>query len=425
MRRRAAISCFLGIWFGLYLDIYLDQINEILYDTMETSKRHLASAGLDWQQSLLEASSPSIKKDNARIKRQYRRKFVAYHSSPWEQQWLIHADEWSANLTNYIRVLQEDQKDLIHDFMLATCTDELPNPHSDWCMQQDFYRAFFYNKQSRQWVCQASPAGRRHFIKLMGQTKSLGPLQPGKQYEHIFSRFEYLDQETGETYFEYIEPLVAGLRHPWARLNYAGNRSPNPVIDFRGYIIPPPPPRGGPYQKSVYIDAGSSTWATGLGGPSLDYFTKAWKRQGIDFSKIYAYEPSVRPIDFDTALPEEYKNRTQFWQTYIASSPDAATPTQPFLPLEIKDRCADADYVLLKLDIDSPSVEDGSIRYLLEHDDIPIDELAWEHHVQHHPVMGKIWQTGKSRPNNNLNLGDSMKLFLKLRQKGIRAHSWV
>jgi len=376
-----------------------------------------------------------------------RRKFISYHSSGWEKEWLEHADEWSSDFDLYKQVLLQDQFTQVHDFLNATCTERLAQPYEHWCRQNDFYRPFYYNTQNRsvpgvfEWYCEQSPMGRhfqRHSNSVNGMT-ALGPLtvSPDFRMDHIFSRFVFRDEVVGEDFVEYIEPLVAGLRHPLARLHYAGSRGPNNVLDFRGYVMPPPPPRMNVTRgRNVYMDAGASQWSTGLGGPSLSYFTGVWKRQGIDFDDIYAYEPTTTVEDFMNTVPEEYKGRTHFSQTYIASSPEAETPEQPFIPLEIMRHlkkvkgsnvgASEEDYVLWKLDIDSPEVEDGSIKYLLEHrDSIKVDEIAWEHHIKHHPVMGKIWAMAKDQTPADMTLRQSYDFFLRLRQKGIRAHSWV
>lgn len=393
------------------------------------------SPSLQWQAFSVQplSSSSSSQQQQQPLRR---RKFVSYHSSAWERQWLELAQTWDArhDYTNYSDSILHQQQPAVHDFLKATCTEQLPAPYEHWCVQNDFHRPFFYNTQNTttfEWYCSTSPQGRQ-FQSLVPRAKSLGPLQPSPEYQHIFSYFTFVDEVTGETFIEYIEPLVAGLRHPLARLHNGGMRGPNNVLEFRGYVLPPPPPPQRRHdaqqqQRRIYLDAGASQWGSGLGGPSLSYFTSTWARQGLELNEIYAYEPTTSVEKFHSSVPHNYKARTKFWQTSIASSPETATANQPFLPLFIKNVLQPDinDYVLWKLDIDSPDVEDGSIQYLLLHDDIHVDEIAWEHHVRDHPVMGKIWAMGNGPPPASLTLRQSYDFFLKLRQKGIRAHSWV
>ena len=51
------------------------------------------------------------------------------------------------------------------------------------------------------------------------------------------------------------------------------------------------------------------------------------------------------------------------------------------------------------------------------------DEFYFEHHVLHSP-MGRSWTRG-SGPALQQTLSDSYALFTRLRELGVRAHSWV
>ena len=82
------------------------------------------------------------------------------------------------------------------------------------------------------------------------------------------------------------------------------------------------------------------------------------------------------------------------------------------------------DYVLFKLDIDSGHVEKGTVDHLLsdDNDDLEyIDEFFWEQHVRNY-IMAPAW---KDTIDKSLGIADSYQYFLRLRQKGVRAHSWI
>jgi hypothetical protein len=103
--------------------------------------------------------------------------------------------------------------------------------------------------------------------------------------------------------------------------------------------------------------------------------------------------------------------------------PVSPNPKDPMFALRfIKDICTPDDFVVMKLDIDNTPVEEGIINALLA-DPVAIsliDELFWEHHVNVEEMWGS-WGTQKE----NHTIADSYRLFTKLRQLGIRAHSWV
>ena len=80
------------------------------------------------------------------------------------------------------------------------------------------------------------------------------------------------------------------------------------------------------------------------------------------------------------------------------------------------------DFVVLKLDIDTPDVEVPLVKQLLEDkDDIYhrlIDQFYFEHHVRL-AEMEYWWGT-----DLNETVKDSLDLFYNLRRKGIPAHFW-
>jgi hypothetical protein len=363
-------------------------------------------------------SSDNFSVRSAASKIPSRRRFISYHSSPWEQDWLDNVDEWSQSKKSMCDTILTRDLERVHDFLNMTCTDWYPPPHEHWCKQEDFVMPMHYNTRNRsaiEWTWRIPLAAMK---KVSTRTVAV---RPGPEHEHILSKMVFQDEVTGEIYNEYIEPLVAGLRHPLVQCHNGGAPLNSlPPFVFRGYVIPPPErPRS---SKMLYFDAGASSWDEGDGGPSLKYFTKIWARQGIDFDAVRAYEMNTTAEVFSATVPEEFRERTVFQQCAVSSSPEEASSDHPFLPLEISRIAQDDDYVLFKLDIDSPLIEDGSIRYILKHD-TKVDEIAWEHHVSGNPIMKRIWKRGGVVAD--MTLRESYELFLQMRQKGIRAHSWV
>lgn len=358
--------------------------------------------------------------------RKSRRKFVSYTSSKWEQEWLDHVDEWDADGKTLCRVILNDHHEYVRSFLNATCTQWWKGDASGWCKQDDFNMPMYYNSKNDtqiEWTYRIPRELKR------AELSDPVPIRPTTHQEHVFSKFVFLDEHTNTHYTEYIEPLVAGLRHPLANCHPGGARNKLPPIVFRGYVIPPPPPpmrrpTRGDTTKVLYLDAGASSWGEGDGGPSIQFFVRAWERQGIAFDRIQAYEMTTSPKEFYQSVPDEFQNITVYRQCAVSSSPESETIDHPFLPHEIE-RIASGgtdDYVIFKLDIDSARVEAGSIQYLLEHPSIIAHEVAWEHHVDGNPIMRRIW--GKNEVAN-MTLRQSYELFLRMRQKGIRAHSWV
>jgi len=121
------------------------------------------------------------------------------------------------------------------------------------------------------------------------------PVVPAEEdiFPQVFSRFYFLDENTGNVYSEYIEPLVSHLRHPIAICPslpvFPAHSNLLRVFMVSQSFFVPVPPAGGTFPKAYYFDAGASSWNSGAGGPSLSYFTEVWKRHGIDFDIIEAW----------------------------------------------------------------------------------------------------------------------------------------
>jgi len=375
----------------------------------------------NYNPTLLTSSSSSSKKN--------RRKFVSYTSSEWEKDWLEHVTEWTDAKAICDVMMNPASKSFayMHDFLNATCTSRYEFPYSNWCVIDDEYRPMYYNTANRntfeiQWVPPQANPKMDYGVRLEGDGLPK-PFTP--ELEHIFSKFVFYDEVEKQYYTEYIEPLVSHLRFPLAvclhpNEDYYLYRE----ITFRGWIMPPS--NGVRKERKFYFDAGASDWEDGAGGPSLKYFYNMWKRHDILWDQIYAYEMTTTRKEFYDIIPQEYANLVNYQQCPVSSSPQDDSLQTPFLPLEIQRKTNEDDYVLLKLDIDSPRVEQGTIDYILEHNNNGgsfniIDEIFYEHHILDNYLMSKWWGAGAAKTS----MEESYRMFLNLRLKGIRAHSWI
>ena len=213
------------------------------------------------------------------------------------------------------------------------------------------------------------------------------------------------------------------------------------LIVARTYLIPPPPRvrtsdhdgnGNGSKSKTYYFDAGASSWSQGPGGPSLSVLANYWDRNGMTFDDVRAFEGSTSPKDFNAAVPDQWKRRTTFTQAWIRSLPDVPATDDadldgPFLPTHITETVGPDDYVIFKLDIDSPTVETNTVLHLLSEEGAAdlanIDEFFWEHHVYGNYLMRTVWSMRPGQDDRSIR--ESAELFLQLRQRRVRSHSWV
>lgn len=324
------------------------------------------------------------------------------HPLPWLASLLILFIllllEWQEG--RICEVLEGPQRSYLLQFMNATCSASTDQP--EWCLLDDTVHQLWWNR-----VTGESRKTRPSSVRRALARRAIVPSNP-----RVFSRLVYRDDcAGGRQYTEFIEPLVGHLRHPLAccRKNHF-------LLD-RTWIVPPPhrTTRG----KTYLFDAGASQWATGAGGPSLSYFVGVWKRNGIQFDSINAWEAATTANDFYDSVPDKFQKRTHYHQAFVGSEPNQP----PFMPIVMRHTAAKRDYVLFKLDIDNGPVEIGTIRYLLSHpsDLALVDEIAWEHHVKNR-YMARFWG---HTADQSIDVAGSYQIFLKLRRHGVRAHSWV
>jgi hypothetical protein len=244
---------------------------------------------------------------------------------------------------------------------------------------------------------------------------------------NVFSRFDHTSTcgEVVKQHSTWIEPLSHGLRHPinfcphhtnlvergWLLLGFAADHQQQQG-DTTSCV--------GRDCQVLFFDVGASTWNTGLGAPSQSWFTEAYTGHGLTFDRMIMWEATFHNhTELFKNVPLEYMHKYQYFN--VPASPD---PTKPSSPVRILERVAQrGDYVVFKLDIDTPDVEMAIVNTILNSPHIAelIDEFLFEHHVNF-PPMNIYWNTSGSPTT----LVDSYKLFSSLRSKyGMRAHSWV
>ncbi|CAF3207821.1 unnamed protein product [Rotaria socialis] len=169
--------------------------------------------------------------------------------------------------------------------------------------------------------------------------------------------------------------------------------------------------------QNIFIDLGSAYfdgWTGANGAASGRWFYEHYRRFGTKFDRILAYEFTA--LNAKTAwnqLPADV-----FPVYTLLNVPCAATGK--FSPwVMLKEIAKPHDHVVIKLDIDTPEIEIPLMSQLLNDSSIYslVDEVFFEHHV-HVKEMNRYWVTRQGQ------LKDTYVLFTKLRELGVRMHSW-
>ena len=279
---------------------------------------------------------------------------------------------------------------------------------------------------------------RERMAKFPSENKNM--INPGnfkslvlKKDLNLFSEFQIkyscANSNKSSVYKIPIEPLFGALRHPLL-CGPDGRIDLKYVLDkdymlplFKHEIIPPLTPG---FSKSILFDLGASLYTSGFGGASQSWFVDTYSNRGIIFDRILAWEAILHdPKVIFNEFPEYALGVISYFN--IPATTDRKSIQNPLNML--KHLCKESDFVVFKIDIDHNAVEMEFIHQILENDGISslIDELYFEHHVSASPMMAHGWAAEGTFENNSrfYNITESYQLFTDLRNKGIRAHSWV
>eukprot|EP00760_Papus_ankaliazontas_P020274 PhM_4_TR18299/c0_g1_i1/m.21127 len=340
--------------------------------------------------------------------------FDRYEPSPWEARWAANISYYERNICKSMR---GEFKPLVEAYVseLPKCTinsvalDTRPKPTS----------------------CQA-------------------PNEPTQFDERVFSKMFYtLQCPDGITSPEgfaasvatFIEPLVGVLRHPRVceTENYRIGARESPFIFDKNYMVLDEwtVKRNVPFftsssysttNKNFYFDAGASVWDDGAGGTSQSWMVHMFDHMCMRFDGgMFLWE--AQQFVAEHALSKVPGHLKPYYHWFNEKcSPDEASWDNPLN--HILERTRPDDFVALKIDIDTSTVELPLLRTILNTPELleRIDELYFEHHITME-ILEKYWtMAARNRMKPVLSKerqSASLKLFGDLRRRGVRAHSWV
>jgi hypothetical protein len=175
-------------------------------------------------------------------------------------------------------------------------------------------------------------------------------------------------------------------------------------------------------KQSILIDIGASNYASWEADPAAigaKWFVDRYAHAGWSFDWIISYEAEKYSADdvFRTVPPEIIPHYVYYNQ------PVESAPAGKWNPWRILKgaRVGPDDYVVVKLDIDAPAIENSLVDQVMTDPVLRglIDEMFYEHHVNA-KAMWPHWKTQQEKAI----LADSYRNFTRLRNAGVRMHSW-
>jgi hypothetical protein len=212
----------------------------------------------------------------------------------------------------------------------------------------------------------------------------------------------------------YIEPLLPPLRHPLfcfkkkhlLNLKYL-------VHDFKTMCQ-----QLKRTSRTILIDMGASLqFHDGKDQPAV-YLIDLFRKFGFPFDHIYAFEVTpTPPEEVFSKLPEHLISSYHWINVGVGADPESSlNPLRMILNNFNQD-----DFIIIKLDIDTSSIELPLAHQLLDDDRYSnlVDHFYFEHHVE----LGELKDSWLDSAQGTVQ--ESLDLFSGLRKKGIPAHSWV
>jgi hypothetical protein len=174
--------------------------------------------------------------------------------------------------------------------------------------------------------------------------------------------------------------------------------------------------------RTVLVDMGASLdfheQVQGSSMPAV-YLTDLYHKFGFKFDHIYAYE--VTPKDPKLVWFEQVPDRLMASYHWINTGV-TADRNSSLNPLHmILDHFNEDDFIVVKLDIDTPGIEVPLAQQLLH--DTALHGLVDQFYFEHHVMLADLapWWGNTMRGS----VRDSLELFASLREVGVAAHSWV
>merc|ERR1712150_149952 len=170
----------------------------------------------------------------------------------------------------------------------------------------------------------------------------------------------------------------------------------------------------------VFVDLGATY---NFNSNEIDYQSPAirmieqYRRFGIHFDHIYAYE--IRDWDLDTvykSIPEHMRGPLHWIN--VAVDADPSSENNPYRML--LENFGPDDFVVIKLDIDTPDIENPLLEQLLT--DPKLQEIVDVFYFEHHVVMEEMKPYWGFMDKS---IVESLEVFQQLRKAGVAAHYWI
>ena len=239
------------------------------------------------------------------------------------------------------------------------------------------------------------------------------PRAPGIP-EELYNAFQ-----EDEDHIQSKRHLLIGAAAPWSET--PDDPTSWRVGGFEPYAATPREdhPRA---RLNFLLDMGASTYGSWKGDRAsvgAVWFVERNKRHHLSFDWIVSFEyTKIDPENIYKSVPADILPHYIYFDRPVEKAVDGKW--NPWRILTGMGARPD-DYVAVKLDIDSPDIENPLIDQIIADPRLQhlVDEVFMEHHVNC-KLMNGWWRTGGLQ----ITMKDTYRKFSTLRSKGVRMHAW-
>lgn len=213
--------------------------------------------------------------------------------------------------------------------------------------------------------------------------------------------------------------LLLGPASPWSELS----KDPPSwrVGGFEPWTKETPSPQAR-VRQNMLIDMGASAFGAWKGMETFvgaRWFVDRYQKLGLSFDWLVSYEyEKMDPDQIYADVPPDLLPHYIYYNKGVEKAPDGKwNPWRILRGMGVTRN----DYVVVKLDIDTPEIENDLADQVLSdpRNTVLVDEFFYEHHTNT-KSMHQWWHT----ENSTILVKDTYKNFTALRSKGVRMHSW-
>jgi hypothetical protein len=189
--------------------------------------------------------------------------------------------------------------------------------------------------------------------RVESESVPLGSLPWSKSVFSYFER-EFTCQGSNQSVIVHdpIEPLVGFLRHPFHVCFSEGDEF---NVD-KSYMFPSfatASVNRKIKKRNLFFDVGASAYASGAGGASQSWFVETYRKRGIEFDHIYAWEVSHNQSHNLRETPDDILLKMSYFNLPVSSDPRHRDSVVRY----ISNLAHEDDFIVFKLDIDEEVVE--------------------------------------------------------------------